>query len=359
MHGRPRYPRPNTGDPQKLQAAEQRVQLYSRLTSTVLKRLQAGQYDKETLDLAARLLEQNPEVYTVWNHRKRALLATLSKGGDTAAEAVKAELALTQRALEKHPKSYATWHHRRWLVAQHVTSLQQEVDLVNRLLEADERNFHGWGYRQFLMELMQAAPEDEEAYAAAKIDHNFSNYSAWHLKTRLLKKVHHQSPTVTLDDLISAKSSAAAAEERLVPFWALRQELELVTQAFYTDPGDQSPWLYHRWLLGCLLAHAQTGKNKEEIVSLLQQEVAVCKDILELEDTAAPDGKAASSIKWPSLTLAQLHELLCSVAPSSFDNEQTDVRLLYRQLQDIDQLRAGFYTDASKGSAKILVQSAT
>ncbi|KAK9853619.1 hypothetical protein WJX84_003448 [Apatococcus fuscideae] len=330
MHGRPRYPRPNTGDPQKLQAAEQRVQLYSRLTSTVLKRLQAGQYDKETLDLAARLLEQNPEVYTVWNHRKRALLATLSKGGDTAAEAVKAELALTQRALEKHPKSYATWHHRRWLVAQHVTSLQQEVDLVNRLLEADERNFHGWGYRQFLMELMQAAPEDEEAYAAAKIDHNFSNYSAWHLKTRLLKKVHHQSPTVTLDDLISAKSSAAAAaEERLVPFWALRQELEL------------------------------TGKNKEEIVSLLQQEVAVCKDILELEDTAAPDGKAASSIKWPSLTLAQLHELLCSVAPSSFDNEQTDVRLLYRQLQDIDQLRAGFYTDASKGSAKILVQSAT
>ena len=117
------------------------MQLYSRLTSTVLKRLQAGQYDKDSLDLAARLLEQNPEVYTVWNHRKKALKAVLSKGGDDAAEAVKAELALTQRALEKHPKSYATWHHRRWLVGQHVTSLQQEVDLVNRyILSCNDTN---------------------------------------------------------------------------------------------------------------------------------------------------------------------------------------------------------------------------
>ncbi len=157
MHGRPRYPRPNPTDPQKAQAAEQRVNnglyslgsqvsdevssqascllqvlLYSRLTSTVLKRLQAGQYDKETLDLAARLLEQNPEVYTLWNHRKRALLTTLSNGGDPAAEAIRTELALTQKALQKHPKSYATWHHRRWLVSQHVTSLEQEVELVNR-----------------------------------------------------------------------------------------------------------------------------------------------------------------------------------------------------------------------------------
>ena len=108
------------------------VVLYSRLTSTVLDRFKSGQYDKETMELAARLLEQNPEVYTVWNHRKKSLLATLDKGGDEAAEAVRIELALTQKALQKHPKSYATWHHRRWLVSKHVTSLQQEVELVNR-----------------------------------------------------------------------------------------------------------------------------------------------------------------------------------------------------------------------------------
>ena len=30
----------------------------------------------------------------------------------------------------------------------------------------------------------------------------------------------------------------------------LMAEFELVTQALWTDPGDQSGWIYHRWLIG-------------------------------------------------------------------------------------------------------------
>lgn len=34
------------------------------------------------------------------------------------------------------------------------------------------------------------------------------------------------------------------------PHLTLTAEFELVTQALWTDPGDQSGWLYHRWLVG-------------------------------------------------------------------------------------------------------------
>lgn len=96
----------------------------------------------------------------------------------------------------------------------------------------------------------------------------------------------------------------------------------------------------------------------QAIDDILSQEISVCKDILALEDTAAPHGKVANSIKWPTLTLAQLQELSSSIFPVPSGGDELNAPPLYQRLQDIDQLRAGFYADASQGSAKILVQSA-
>ena len=64
---------PNTQDVCKLLNHALQIALYSKLTSLVLTRRAAGQYDEETLVLAGKLLEQNPELYTVWNYRREAL----------------------------------------------------------------------------------------------------------------------------------------------------------------------------------------------------------------------------------------------------------------------------------------------
>jgi hypothetical protein len=43
--------------------------------------------------------------------------------------------------------------------------------------------------------------------------------------------------------MLSSKSWVRAYCHRPAP------EFELVTQALWTDPADQSGWLYHRWLI--------------------------------------------------------------------------------------------------------------
>ena len=53
------------------------IALYSQLATEVLNRRAAKQYDEKSLMLAGKLLEQNPELYTIWNYRKEALQSKL------------------------------------------------------------------------------------------------------------------------------------------------------------------------------------------------------------------------------------------------------------------------------------------
>lgn len=61
---------------------------------------------------------------------------------------------------------------------------------------------------------------------------NFSNHSAWHTRSKILPGLF----------------SGVELEH------AIQQDLELVRNAIYTEPSDQSAWLYQRWLLGSGLA---------------------------------------------------------------------------------------------------------
>ena len=49
----------------------------------------------------------------------------------------------------------------------------------------------------------------------------------------------------------------------MIPSSAIQQELDLVEQATFTDPSDQSAWIYHRWLLSQALQRYQEARNSE------------------------------------------------------------------------------------------------
>ena len=81
-------------------------------------------------------------------------------------------------------------------------------------------------------------PKSELDFTTDRIETNFSNYSAWHYRSKLLPLIHPSSCTT------NSSSSFPVAEE------AHHKELDLVQNAAFTDPEDSSAWLYHAWLAG-------------------------------------------------------------------------------------------------------------
>lgn len=182
------------------------------------------------LELSEKILLMNPESYQTWNLRKRALSSTSFRGlGD--------ELLFSIETLKLNPKSYCAWYHRRWVISEllskHTSTTlafdyKHELKLCGKLLELDPRNFHCWNYRLFLAGAFGVAHRDELNFTTEKIYQNFSNYSAWHHRVRLLETVKASDSSLFLQ--------------------TLEADAELCKSVIFTKPSDQSAWFYLKWL---------------------------------------------------------------------------------------------------------------
>lgn len=262
-----------------------------------------------------KLLGLCPEILTAWNYRRETIeartgdAATTSEGGDEGEGEGEGdwwsdELRVSETALRNNPKSYPSWYHRKWVLRRMIEAfgteegkaretLEREAKLCADMLNADDRNFHCWAYRRFVAEKLGRGVDEELQYTLTKIENNFSNYSAWHYRSAILES-----------------RGAADAE-------TLAGEFELASNAFYTEPEDQSAWMYHRWLT----SRARAIEDAKDRESLLERERQTCREVSDLEPTC----------KWPLLALASLGD--------------EHPREMFQNLAALDPARGGYYRE--------------
>ncbi|KAM8960600.1 geranylgeranyl transferase type-2 subunit alpha [Pelodytes ibericus] len=290
----------------KRKEREKKLNLYVSATQTALRKRDVGELDTEALELTAQILTLNPDFASLWNLRREVYLHFQTNRSDEEMRPLYVgELSFLESCLRISPKSYGTWYHRCW-VMKHISEPDwaRELALCNRFLELDERNFHCWDYRRFVTQSSLVSLSDEIEFTNNLITKNFSNYSSWHYRSKLLPQIHPDPlrlGRVTEDALLT--------------------ELELVQNAFFTDPNDQSAWFYHRWLLGrvdnplsirCLLVNMQGPW----VSVTFSQPVTVQGDLILFVDGKplmvqwkTPEGKKKPSLLW-----------VCVLPPESVKN---------------------------------------
>ncbi|XP_069128130.1 geranylgeranyl transferase type-2 subunit alpha-like isoform X3 [Argopecten irradians] len=243
MHGRIKVKTTAEQQEAKRKEREKKLKLYNAGTEAVFLKRRNKEFDEEGLKLSGEILAVNPDIYSFWNFRREIFIHLRDKREEAELQKVFVdELHFLEACLKVNPKSYGAWHHRCFVMdAIPEPDWVRELQLCNAFLNLDERNFHCWDYRRHVVLCSNVNLEEELQYTTQKIQSNFSNYSSWHYRSKLLPVIHPDSnhPVAVQEDV-------------------LLKEFEVVQNAVFTDPDDQSAWFYQRWLLG-------RGKKKLQI----------------------------------------------------------------------------------------------
>ena len=315
MHGRLKVRTTEEQAERKRLEREKKLTAYQKAMAECVKRIQTKQYDMIGMKISEEILYGNGDLQTLWNFRKSTIMALHNETSEE--EMIKLysnEMTLTENCLKKNPKSYGSWYHRQWCLLRSnqmgygekcdQLSWSNELILCNVFLNADERNFHCWKHRYFVIDNGNLPKMKELDFTYEKICSNFSNYSAWHYRSKLIQGLY----------------KAEQISEEI-----FSKEVELIENAVFTDPNDQSAWIYEKWFL---IEHQRSIKLDDKLIE------KHLNNILEL--SALENG----ANKW---CLLRAVELMCIVDFGKY--RETIYEFLNRLAEEIDLYRRNFYLD--------------
>ena len=279
MHGRKK----NSKIPsvEEIEALNHKTESYNKLSNVLIDLKKSLKHDINSLNLIDRLIVLNPDFYSLWNFRREIILNIYPTINEDIASK---ELFISSEGIKKNPKSYCAWHHRLWVASVYSINFKEEIGLCDLFLNLDQRNFHCWNYRRAIVKLGNLSIDDELNFSIKKIEENFSNYSALHHRSVYLKD--------SVEDV----------------FDLLDTELEIIHNAIFTEPDDQSPWWYYQFLMNKASEGSQTDElKKRKYENLLLSELRCIRSLYEIE----------SSSKWVLVTLSYLLESVIKYYHSS------------------------------------------
>ncbi|KAK2550991.1 Geranylgeranyl transferase type-2 subunit alpha [Acropora cervicornis] len=283
MHGRVKVRTTAEQAEAKRKEREKKLKIYNETTNRIHEKRKNGDMDKESLSLSEQVLSANPDYLTLWNLRREIFLRMKEENSaDALQEICQRELSFLTNCLQVNPKSYCVWHHRQWIM-----EFMPQPSWKEELL-------HCWDYRRYTVNKANISPVDEFNFSTEKIRENFSNYSSWHYRSKLLPLIHPcqsgDMERVEEEALMKGESEASTTSNESHLF---RAELTAV--------------------------HS----------SVLRQELDSCRLLLQEE----PDNK------WTMLTMVLLMRAL---DPLVYEQE-TDFYL--EKLVEVDGFRKGYYKD--------------
>ena len=308
------------------------IKLYKELNAFVLSQKKKKNFSEGMLLKCSKVLSINCEHYTVWNYRREILLHLFENDCESESERgrlLKRECAEIEKTLQRNPKSYSSFHHRVWCIQQDkfgAIALSKELRLCSDFLAMDSRNFHCWDYRRFVVEKCRNENanklKEELKYSKQLIVANFSNYSAWHYRSTLIP--------------IICRGNGAKLKKRIL------RELEFVKNAFYTEPNDQSAWLYHRWLLG--MDGYSTSIRSEKMMSNCHEYRLSIDELKNEFDAIAEFLTIEPLAKWGLLTYCVLMQALKARNYPIADAKEK-CNDAFKTLIAIDAIRKNYYLD--------------
>ncbi|KAF5894695.1 geranylgeranyl transferase type-2 subunit alpha, partial [Clarias magur] len=347
MHGRVKVKSTAQQEEEKRKEREKKLKVYITVRDAIFKKRSDSELDEEALQLTQQLLASNPDFATLWNYRREILLHLETiKEEEEMQKLYEAELLFIESCLKVNPKSYGSWHHRGWVSSRlPKPDWQRELGLCDRCLSLDDRNFHCWDYRRLVVKHSRVSVDQELRFTDRLIGSNFSNYSSWHYRSTLLPLLHPQpAPEPGSACQKHTRTHTPATASHRVCEEQLLKEYELVQNAVFTDPNDQSAWFYYRWLLGraereALISCVYVSREGERVAVAFSKPVNVVSLMLVL------DGQP-QQVEWRSVHPRFRHSpvWLCELPPGSISDINNEHNLTVHWMEKHTHRDCALYT---------------